>query len=55
LVDLNSTGGIFVNGRRVTETIIYPHDTISLAGVVLTFQQDEPPPRPDLADTMPSS
>ena len=52
LVDLNSTAGIFVNGRRVTETILYPHDTISLGGVVLTFQQDEPLPRPDLADTI---
>jgi pSer/pThr/pTyr-binding forkhead associated (FHA) protein len=52
LADLNSTGGIFVNGRRVTETIVYPNDSISLAGVILTFQQDEPPPRPDLADTI---
>ena len=52
LADLNSTGGIFVNGRRVTETILYPSDIISLAGVILTFQQDEPPPRPDLADTI---
>lgn len=52
LSDSKSTGGIFVNGRRITETIIYPHDIISLAGVILTFQQDEPHPRPDLADTM---
>jgi pSer/pThr/pTyr-binding forkhead associated (FHA) protein len=52
LFDLNSTGGIFVNGRRITETIMYPNDAISLAGVTLTFQQDEPPPRPDLADTL---
>lgn len=52
LYDLKSTGGIFVNGRRITETIMYPNDSISLAGVVLTFQQDEPLPRPDLADTL---
>jgi pSer/pThr/pTyr-binding forkhead associated (FHA) protein len=52
LSDLNSTGGIFVNARRITETIIYPNDTISLAGVALTFHQDEPAPRPDLADTV---
>lgn len=52
LADLDSTGGIFVNGRRVTETILYPHDTISLGGVLLTFQQDEPLPRLDLADTI---
>lgn len=53
LSDTNSTGGIFVNGRRITETILYPNDSISLAGVLLTFHQDEPPPRPDLADTVP--
>ena len=53
LLDTNSTGGIFVNGRRVTQTILYPNDSISLAGVILLFHQDEPPPRPDLADTMP--
>ncbi len=52
LSDTNSTGGIFVNGRRVSETILYPNDSISLAGVILTFQQDEPLPRPDLADTL---
>jgi pSer/pThr/pTyr-binding forkhead associated (FHA) protein len=52
LFDLNSTGGILVNGRRITETIIFPHDTISIGGVVLTFNQDNPPPRPDLADTV---
>ena len=52
LVDRDSTAGIFVNGRRVTETILYPHDTISLGGVILTFQQDEPLPRLDLADTI---
>lgn len=52
LTDLNSTGGIFVNGRRVTETILYPNDSISLAGVTFTFQQDEPHSRPDLAETL---
>jgi pSer/pThr/pTyr-binding forkhead associated (FHA) protein len=53
LLDTNSTGGIFVNERRVTQTILYPNDSVSLAGVILVFHQDEPPPRPDLADTMP--
>jgi pSer/pThr/pTyr-binding forkhead associated (FHA) protein len=53
LTDTKSTGGIFVNGRRVTQTILYPNDSISLAGVILIFHQDEPPPRPDLADTVP--
>ena len=52
LFDLNSTGGTFVNGHRISKTIIYPNDTISLGGVALTFNQDDPPPRPDLADTV---
>lgn len=52
LCDRNSTGGTFVNGNRVSETIIYPNDTISLGGVKLTFQQDNPPARIDLIDTI---
>lgn len=52
LFDLGSTGGTFVNGNRVSETIIYPNDSISLGGVILTFYQDDPPPRPDLIDTV---
>ena len=52
LFDLSSTGGTFVNGNRITQTIIYPNDTISLGGVLLTFHQDEPPPRLDLTDTV---
>ena len=52
LFDLNSTGGTFVNGSPVRETIIYPNDTISLGGVQLVFQQDNPPPRKDLIDTI---
>jgi pSer/pThr/pTyr-binding forkhead associated (FHA) protein len=52
LFDISSTGGTFVNGNRVSETIIYPNDSISLGGVILTYYQDEPPPRPDLLDTV---
>ena len=52
LFDLSSSGGTFVNGIRVSETIIYPNDTISLGGVKLIFQQDNPPPRKDLIDTI---
>ncbi len=52
LFDLSSTGGTFVNGSRVSESIIYPNDSISLGGVILTFYQDNPPPRPDLVDTV---
>jgi pSer/pThr/pTyr-binding forkhead associated (FHA) protein len=53
LFDLNSTGGTFVNGQRTSQTVLYPGDVISLAGVALIFGQDNPPPRPDLAMTAP--
>jgi pSer/pThr/pTyr-binding forkhead associated (FHA) protein len=52
LIDLNSTGGTFVNGRRINQSILYPGDVISIGGLLLTFNQDEPPPRPDLIDTV---
>lgn len=55
LFDLNSTGGSFVNGQRTSQTVLYPGDVISLAGVALIFGQDTPPPRPDLDDTSPHS
>ena len=51
--DLNSTGGTFVNGQRTNQSVLYPGDVISLAGVALIFGQDNPPPRPDLKDTAP--
>lgn len=53
LFDLNSTGGTFVNGQRTSQTVLYPGDVISLAGVALIFGQDNPPARLDLAHTSP--
>lgn len=53
LFDLNSTGGTFVNGQRTSQSVLYPGDVISLAGVALIFGQDNPPPRPDLKNTSP--
>jgi pSer/pThr/pTyr-binding forkhead associated (FHA) protein len=53
MFDLNSTGGTFVNGQRANQTVLYPGDVISLAGVALIFGQDNPPPRPDLIETNP--
>lgn len=53
LFDLKSTRGTFINGRRITQAVLYPHDTISLGDVNLTFNQQDPPPRPDLIDTVP--
>lgn len=40
LFDLNSTGGTLVNGQPIQQTILYPGDVISLAGVTLIFGQD---------------
>lgn len=53
IFDLNSTGGTFVNGKRTDQTILYPGDVISLAGVNLVYGQDNPLPRLDLKDTGP--
>ena len=41
IFDLDSTGGTFVNGRRVTQSTLHPRDVISLAGVPLVYAQDE--------------
>jgi len=40
LFDLNSSGGTYVNGQRVSQGLLYPGDLISLAGVNLVFIQD---------------
>jgi hypothetical protein len=53
LFDLNSTGGTFVNGQRASQTVLYPGDVISLAGVALIFGQDNPLPSTDKVDTSP--
>ncbi len=53
LFDLNSTGGTIVNGLRITQSVVYPGDVISLAGVNLVYGQKNPPPRPDLKETSP--
>ncbi|MBC8504693.1 MAG: DUF3662 domain-containing protein [Anaerolineales bacterium] len=41
IFDLDSTGGTFVNGHRVTQSTLQPRDVISLAGVPLVYAQDE--------------
>jgi pSer/pThr/pTyr-binding forkhead associated (FHA) protein len=51
LFDLNSTGGTYVNGRRIEQSVIYSGDTISLAGVELIFKVSNELPRPDLKGT----
>ncbi|MEN4011148.1 MAG: FHA domain-containing protein [Chloroflexota bacterium] len=40
LFDLNSTGGTFVNGTRITQMTLLPGDVISLAGFTLIYGED---------------
>jgi pSer/pThr/pTyr-binding forkhead associated (FHA) protein len=51
LFDLHSTGGTFINGRRIEQSVIYSGDVISLAGVELIFRASGAMPRPDLKET----
>ena len=40
LFDLNSSGGTFVNGLRITQQALKAGDVISMAGVVLIYGED---------------
>ncbi|MDX9865683.1 MAG: FHA domain-containing protein, partial [Anaerolineaceae bacterium] len=40
LIDLNSTGGTYVNGQRIHQATLKPGDVISLAGVPLIYGED---------------
>ncbi len=42
LFDLGSTGGTYVNGVRIHQSVLYPGDVISLAGFSLVYGQDAP-------------
>jgi hypothetical protein len=42
LIDLNATGGTYVNGQRVTQYTLEPGDVISLAGVALIYGEESP-------------
>ncbi len=53
--DLNSTGGTSVNGQRASQSILYPGDVISLAGLQIIFGQDSQPPTASKGDTAPLS
>jgi len=40
LSDLNSKGGTYINGQRITQQSLTPNDVISLAGVPVVYSQD---------------
>lgn len=41
IFDLDSSGGTFVNDQRVHQSLLYPGDVISLAGVPLVYGQEQ--------------
>ncbi len=47
IFDLDSTGGTFVNGRRIKEHRLQPGDVISLAGVQMIYGQETSYPMED--------
>lgn len=53
IFDLNSTGGTYVNGQRTSQSVLYPGDVISLAGLPIVFGQDQPPAPPGTTGTPP--
>jgi pSer/pThr/pTyr-binding forkhead associated (FHA) protein len=53
LVDMNSTGGTYVNGMRITRCILYAGDAISLSGFSMVYRQHDAPPRTDMRETSP--
>jgi hypothetical protein len=40
IFDLNATGGTYVNGQRINQSLLNPGDVISLAGYPLIYGQD---------------
>ena len=42
IIDMNSTGGTYVNGQKTTQSVLYPGDVISLAGVKFIYSQELP-------------
>ncbi len=53
IFDLNSTGGTYVNGQRTNQSVLYPGDVISLAGLPIIFGQDNPPMNMSTGGTAP--
>ncbi len=43
LFDLNSTGGTYVNGQRISQHALKAGDVISLSGVPVIYGEDTPP------------
>ena len=48
IIDLNSTGGTYVNGERVKQQTLNKGDVITLVNLHLVFGQDDPPDIPSV-------
>src|SRR5690348_16941114 len=44
--DLNSTNGTFINGEKVTESVIKPGQTLRLGQIEMRLETDSPAPPP---------
>ena len=53
IFDLNSSGGTYVNNQRSHQSVLYPGDVISLAGVPLIYGQDNLSHQVDIGETAP--
>jgi len=40
--DLESTGGTFINDKKITKGVLYPGDQLSLSSVTITFVHNAP-------------
>jgi pSer/pThr/pTyr-binding forkhead associated (FHA) protein len=43
IIDLDSTGGTYINDKKITKQILHKGDVITLADIHLIFGQDEVP------------
>jgi pSer/pThr/pTyr-binding forkhead associated (FHA) protein len=50
IFDLNSSGGTYINGQRIVQSVLYTGDVISLAGLPLIFSYENASP---LGETQP--
>lgn len=49
--DLNSSGGTYINGQRLSQGLLYSGDLLSLAGVNIVFMRGSRLPERSITDT----
>ena len=53
--DLNSTNGSFINGEKITETVLKPGQTLKLGNVELRIDDGSPMPEPSAKPATPAA